>query len=258
MSRNGPPDAVLFDFGGVLVDVVHRPGGLREVANEVHEVLRGSHANSIGLDRIERDVRAGWKAYRDWKAGEGRRAKPREMGHREFWEDLVAADWPDRPRAAVVERASELCLRVDLATKDRPPKKDALETLRSLAAHGLRLGLVSNALCGAGSRGLARDYGFEPYLRVQVYSDEVGARKPNPAIFEAAAKALTADLARCWYVGDQLDRDVLGGRRARVGKVILLPSGDTGTGNDAVVSPDLVIKRPSELLALLTSPSAAR
>src|SRR5213593_3925776 len=102
------PQAMLFDFGGVLVDVVSRPWGSREVAEEVTELLRRERC-PVGIDRVERNVRAGWKAYSDWKSAEGRRAHPREMSHREFWEELVAADWPECARAIVAHDASRLC-----------------------------------------------------------------------------------------------------------------------------------------------------
>lgn len=78
-------------------------------------------------------------------------------------------------------------------------------------------------------------------------------RKPSPDVFVRAAAAVATEVTRCWYVGDQLDRDVLGGRRAGVARVILLPSGETGTGNDAIVEPDDVIHKPSDLLRLLTA-----
>ena len=58
MTRQAP-DAVLLDFGGVLVDVVARTGGLLEIALDVHALLKREHANAIDLARIERDVRAG-------------------------------------------------------------------------------------------------------------------------------------------------------------------------------------------------------
>ena len=251
MSGNGTaPKAILLDFGGVLVDIVGRPWGLREVAEEVHSLLRHD-GGALGLDRVERDVRAGWKAYHDWKGAEGRRARPREMSHREFWEELVAADWPERARHVVGQHASRLAELIDVATKDRPAKPDSLEMLRSLRERGIAAAIVSNALSGAGSRKLVREHGFEPYLNAQVYSDEEGVRKPNPEIFRIAAAQAGVDLAECWYIGDQLDRDVLGGRRAGVARVLLLPSRATGTGNDAVVDADAVIQRPSEVLGLL-------
>ena len=168
----------------------------------------------------------------------------------------VGADWPAPARATVADHATELCKRLDVATKDRPAKADSLEMLRALRGRGLRAGIVSNALCGAGSRELVRLYGFEPYLGAQVYSDEAGVRKPNPEIFEGAARLLGVELSRCWYVGDTIDRDVLGGRRAGIAKVLLMPSSHTGRGNDAVAEPDAVIQRPSDVLTLLSSPTA--
>jgi HAD superfamily hydrolase (TIGR01549 family) len=257
-GRNGTtPRAVLLDFGGVLVDIVPRPWGTRDVAKDVHELLRREGA-PLALDRVERDVRAGWKAYGDWKSAEGRRPHPREMRHRELWEELVAADWPAPSRAIVAERAGELCERLDVATKDRPPKPDALPTLRALAERGIACGVVSNALAGSGSRRLVRQHGFEPYLAAQVYSDETGVRKPNPDIFRIAAGQLGVDLADTWYVGDQIDRDVLGARRASVGRVLLLPSRATGTGNDALAQPDAVIERPGQILDLLPARAEIR
>jgi HAD superfamily hydrolase (TIGR01549 family) len=258
MKTNGvAPKAVLLDFGGVLVDVVERPSGIREVAEDVHALLRRDGC-ALGLDRIERDVRAGWKAYRDWKAAEGRRAAPREMAHREFWGELVAADWPERARALVEHDADRLCERIDVATKDRPVKADSAGALRTLNGRGIRCAIVSNALSGSGSRQLVRKHGLEPFLAAQVYSDEQRVRKPNPEIFRIAARQIGIDLAECWYVGDQIDRDVLGGRRAAVGRVLLLPSASTGTGNDAIAEPDAVIERPSDVVGLLPADAGAR
>lgn len=258
MRPNGvPPRAVLLDFGGVLVDVVGRPWGLREVAGELRDLLRRDGC-ALPPDRIERDVRAGWKAYAEWKSAASRRSHPREISHREFWEELVAADWPERSRAVVARHASALAERIDLATKDRPARPDSSETLRALNDRGIRCAIVSNALSGAGSRGLVREYGFEPYLAAQIYSDEVGRRKPDPEIFWIAAREIGVEIRECWYVGDQIDRDILGGRRAGVGRVLLLPSPTTGAGPDAIAEPDAVIARPRDVLDQLPAPAAAR
>lgn len=249
------PEAVLLDFGGVLVDVVHRPLGLAEVTREVHELLRQSRANSLAADRIERDVRAGWQAYDDWKRAQNRRAEPREIAHREFWEEFVCADWPAPAREVVAAHATRLCERIDVATKDRPRREGALELLAGLRELRLRTAVVSNALAGSASRALVRDHGFAELLDAQVYSDEVAMRKPNPGIFRRAAELLGVELQRCWYVGDTLDRDVLGGRRAGVGCVLLLPSRETDRGIDVVAHADQVIERPTDILRLLREAS---
>ncbi len=196
-------------------------------------------------------MRAGWQAYADWKRAQNRRPAPREIRHDEFWGEFVAADWPDAARAVVIAHAAALCERIDVATKDRPPREDSLATLQALRGMGLRAGVVSNALAGGASRVLLERYGLASYLDAQVYSDEVGIRKPNPGIFRRAAELLDVPLGECWYVGDTLDKDVLGARRAGLGRVLLLPSGETERGVDVVVRPDQVIDRPSDLLPLL-------
>jgi FMN phosphatase YigB (HAD superfamily) len=96
-----------------------------------------------------------------------------------------------------------------------------------------------------------RRSGLEPYIGVQVYSDEVGLRKPNPAIFQLVAEALDVSLAACWYVGDTWDRDVVGGRRAGVARVILLQGARTTTGDPAIAAPDHRIEHLREIVSLL-------
>lgn len=81
--------------------------------------------------------------------------------------------------------------------------------------------MVSNAHSGRSHRTLLREAGLEDHFGVQVYSDEVGIRKPHPEMIALAARALGTVPERCWYVGDTQDRDVVAGRRAGVAAVLL-------------------------------------
>ncbi len=84
--------------------------------------------------------------------------------------------------------------------------------LESLREHGLKLGLVSNALDPGWL--LHRDLeqmGVEQRLDFSVFSSEVGKRKPHPAIFERALEALGVAPANALFVGDRLYEDVRGG-----------------------------------------------
>jgi FMN phosphatase YigB (HAD superfamily) len=241
--------AMLLDLGGVLVDVIPRPGGIAETAAYVHDLLEEEGVSDVPAERVAVDLAAGWRAYGEWKDAQSRRARPREIGHRELWEEFVATDWPAAARDAVGGHASELCERLDVATKDRPAKPTSLDLLRALDRLGIPAALVSNALAGAGSRKLVRAHGFEPFLAAQIYSDEAGVRKPNPEIFRLGAKALGVDVARCWYVGDTYDRDVVGGRRAGVARMILMRAGPSTT--QGPLRPDLTVTDPAEVARLL-------
>jgi HAD superfamily hydrolase (TIGR01509 family) len=83
-----------------------------------------------------------------------------------------------------------------------------LETLRD---RGLLLGLVSNAIDPPDllHRDLA-EFGVAERLDVAVFSSEVGRRKPDPAIFHHALRALGVDAGETLFVGDTLATDIAG------------------------------------------------
>lgn len=86
--------------------------------------------------------------------------------------------------------------------------------LDALRSRGLKLGLVSNAFDPPWilHRDLERQ-GLAERLDVAVFSSEVGRRKPDPAIFEAALEALAVRPEHAMFVGDRLVEDVRGAGR---------------------------------------------
>ncbi len=84
--------------------------------------------------------------------------------------------------------------------------------LESLRERGLKTGVVGNSWPDPARvlRADAERYGLAPLLDVQVWSDEVGARKPEPAIFMRALAELDVDPTDAMFVGDRLDTDVQG------------------------------------------------
>jgi FMN phosphatase YigB (HAD superfamily) len=227
---------------------VKRPERLAAFAASV--LARLGPRTGLDLDAVSSDITAGKAAYRAWKNGHVRSPEPREMGHRELWTDFIAADWPPAARALVGAEALPLCRAMTLAESDKTVAPGMLETLRLARAHGVRTGVVSNTLVGSLNRDLARQCGTDPYLDVQVYSDEIGLRKPDPRTIRLAARALSVAPADCWYVGDHYDRDVVCGRRAGVGTTILMrPAGHRDAG--ARPQPDVEVADGFELLGLL-------
>ncbi len=91
--------------------------------------------------------------------------------------------------------------------------EDTLPVLDELRAHGLKLGLVSNAFDPGWL--LHRDLeqmGLSQRLDFSVFSSEVGKRKPHPAIFERALAELAVEPGRTLFVGDSLYADVRGAK----------------------------------------------
>ncbi|RPF21776.1 HAD family hydrolase [Myceligenerans xiligouense] len=214
------PAALLLDFGGVVFATRKRPGAIDEVADHVAGVLAraGHHIPAADLVPV---LAGGRTALRDWKNSASRRLAPRELTHREIWDDFLAAPLPPAAREVLVGQAGALQQMVTLTLAEhelRPGIRELIDLADSL---GMRLGIVSNAHSGRAHRAVMERDGLSEAFGVQVYSDEVGVRKPNPEIIEIAARALGADPANCWYVGDTYDRDVVAGRRAGVAAVVV-------------------------------------
>lgn len=94
----------------------------------------------------------------------------------------------------------------------------ALERLR---AHGVRVGVVSNAE-GVVDQQLARA-GLAPYLDIIVDSGLERVRKPDPEIFRRALSRLQLGPGEVLYAGDIPEVDVGGARAAGLAAVLVDP-----------------------------------
>ncbi len=115
---------------------------------------------------------------------------------------------------AIMERKTELW--------SYPPASlhaDVRPALEALAAE-YRLGVLANQEPWI-RRTMVRD-GIDGFFEVWAVSGEIGAEKPDPAIFEHALAEADAPAARCAMVGDRLDNDVLAAMRHGMRGVWLL------------------------------------
>ena len=96
---------------------------------------------------------------------------------------------------------------------------DVLPAMDLLKQQGLTLGMISN-MNRSGDE-LATSMGLSPYLDVAVTSGEVGAEKPDPAIFREALKRAGAEPQETVHVGDQLSSDMEGARGVGINPVLL-------------------------------------
>lgn len=87
--------------------------------------------------------------------------------------------------------------------------------LASLKRSGYKVGLISNTgrTWGRFLRPIQDDLGIGKYFDDRVFSDEIGVRKPEAAIFEAALEHLGLRPGEVVHVGDDLEADV-GGSKA--------------------------------------------
>ncbi|MCK9495128.1 MAG: HAD family hydrolase [Dehalococcoidia bacterium] len=130
--------------------------------------------------------------------------------------------------------------------------EDTLPTLDWLRGRGLLIAALTNRSHGGASfLEELRAYDLLPRFDAVISSDQVGHRKPHPAIFQRTIEVLGVRADECAHVGDRLDVDVRGAKAFgmtaiwyRGGTPATAPAGELPD------APDYVIDRLSELLDL--------
>jgi putative hydrolase of the HAD superfamily len=122
---------------------------------------------------------------------------------------------------------------------------DASQTLSSLRASGLKLGLITNGSIRMQSRKLAC-LALSPMFHTILISDAEGISKPDRQIFLRALERLNANPAQAVFVGDHPEVDVAGARAA--GMQAIWRRDPTVS---RVVEADAVIEELADLLTLL-------
>jgi putative hydrolase of the HAD superfamily len=173
-------EAVVFDLFGTLVPEFSKTdffGSVRDMAR----VLGADH------DRFE-------DAWR-------RTAEARQTGVFATVEDNVrhicgdlGVDPPDDAVAAALD------LRLQLYQTWFHPRRGALETLTELKMRRYPIGLVS--MCAPDAPSMWRASALAPFVDVEVFSSEVGLRKPDAAIYLRATDGLGVSPDVCLYCGD--------------------------------------------------------
>jgi putative hydrolase of the HAD superfamily len=173
-------EAVLFDWGNTLVEFTWDD-----------ELLAAGHRAALRRDDASFTAR-----YRELVLGDAARRPYREL--------LAELGIEEPDRFIDAEHDVWLAAHRVLAS--------AQALLEALRGRGLRTGIVANSWPDPPRvlRADAERYGLAPHLDVQVWSEEVGARKPEPEIFLHAVGELGVDPMSAMYVGDRLDTDVAG------------------------------------------------
>jgi putative hydrolase of the HAD superfamily len=163
---------------------------------------------------------------------------------REVWTRALAAAGADDPQLADELTLSYPTLRRAIRALD-PEAEATLEDL----GRDHELALVTNGAPDVQREKLARS-GLGGHFAAIVISGEVGAGKPDPRIFRAALDLLGVASADAIMVGDSLERDVAGARRAGI-RSIWLDRADDGVSPEAV-GPDARIRTLGDVRAAAT------
>jgi len=80
------------------------------------------------------------------------------------------------------------------------PRPGAVETLRTCCERGYRTALIS--MCAPDAPAMWRASDLSPFVDVEVFSSEVGLRKPDPKIYELACRELGVPPERTAFLDD--------------------------------------------------------
>jgi HAD superfamily hydrolase (TIGR01509 family) len=197
-----PLRAVLFDWGDTLFHAPHAYDVIVEVAR------------SSGVEMSPARARDMWDDV--WAHGKTPEeiAKGRDLSmeaHRRVWSDLFSrldGEVPGLSRA-LYERVMD--------PRSWVPFADTRATLEEVRRRGLKVGVVSNV--PADLRPVFAKHKLDALVDSYTHSFEVGAEKPDPAIFLAAADSLGVKPGETLMVGDhEVDR---GAERAGMHAFIL-------------------------------------
>lgn len=201
---------VFFDAGNTLlfVDRERLFRAFREV---------GIESDEARFDAVE--YRARHRLAR--RASEGAAGTEAHIWTEYFGTIFRGCGVPEESVPVVAERVLAMHRELGLWTRVLPGTGEALGALR---AHGLRLGVISNA-DGRVDRLLERA-GLLPFFELVLDSAVVGVEKPDPRIFHIALEETGLRPEETLYVGDLYHVDVLGARSAGMRAVLVDPVAD--------------------------------
>ncbi len=231
--------ALLLDALGTLVGIEPPWTPLTGLLAERHGVVVGEAAvrRALGAEMayyrshcLEAGDAAGLARLRDECAG----VLARELG----------------PAAAGLDRAELTGALLDALRFAAYP--DAGPALRRLRARGIRLVVVSN--WDISLHAALADAGIARLLDGVVASAEVGAAKPDGAIFAAGLALAEASAEEAVHVGDSYAEDVVGARAAGIEPVLLVRSDAAGLLAPGGGGGDDRVRRIATLAALADGP----
>ena len=233
-------DTLFIDLGDTL-RVIRKDETYSRAAKERICELLGVEDDPV--DFYRRVIEPRYDQYREWALTFYCEAPVKVL-----WTRWLAFDFPrDRVEAA----ADELTWAYRRTKGERVVTEGGVETIKALYARGYTLGIVSD-LVGVEEVDdwLDRD-GLRPYFKTVQQSSVCLIRKPHPAIYYYALEECGSAPENTCYVGDNLDRDIVGAKAAGLGMTVAVQyPGKKLLAVTDVNRPDRFITHFSQLLDL--------
>ncbi len=242
--------AVTFDLWDTLVvddsdEPVRAERGMKPKPEQRRALVQGFlERNGVAVDREAVDL-----AY-----------DTTDAAFREVWYGQKVT-WTVRTRLGVLlaglkrelpeaEMAELVRLHEEMELQVRPVLADGVEEMLQELKGRYRLGVISDAIFSPGRalRELLAGYGILRFFEVLVFSDEIGCCKPDPRVFEAAARGLGVEFGQMAHIGDREQKDIDGPRAVGARGILCTAVKDRGSAGTAA---DAVCKDLRELPGIL-------
>jgi putative hydrolase of the HAD superfamily len=221
--------ALLFDLGNTLVRYWERhefPGLLRDGINGVREHLERAGLLTVSPEAMWRNVEAEDHGMPDHRVRplEGRLARIFQLDAGACTESLL----------------EEMCARFLAPMHARGSLyEDAIPTLETARAKGLRTAIISNTPWGSPAklwRAEVERLGLSEHVELVVFCGEAGWRKPARQIFEYALERLQVPAERSVFVGDDPRWDLVGPRALGMQAVLIDRWGKANESSEPAIS----------------------
>lgn len=208
-------NAIFFDLGGTL-RVVDKDEAYTEAAKQRMAELAGTDMDYQDFYKL---VNARYDDYRAWVL----------RFFCEAPEEILWTRWlcPELDRTRIRENAAKLTFewRQVKAKGRRVVAPGGVETIKELYRRGYTLGIISDLVgCYEVDEWLNED-GLRPYFSTVQQSSITLIRKPNPAIYYYALRETNCAPENACYVGDNLERDILGAKASGFGLTVAVEYG---------------------------------
>lgn len=230
-------NAVFLDIGNtlriLLEDEPHQTRAKKEIVR-----LLGNDADPIAFCD---ELNARYKVYRKWAF-----KNMIEAPEAELWTKWLT---PEFPAEKVAPMALELTYQFRQSMGRRVVAEGGRAVIEELYRRGYVLGIISNVITSREIPDWLKDDGLEKYFSSVAMSSVLGIRKPDPRIYHYATDTAGVKPENSVYVGDNINRDVVGTREAGFGMVIIIQDKREAVEPVSVdAQPDLVIQELRELL----------
>jgi len=231
-------DTLFFDLGDTLRVIRKDPAYSRAARKRIMDLLGESGDPDTFYHEV---IEPRYDRYREWAL-----TYYCEAPEKVLWTRWLAYDYP---RERVEAAAGELTWAYRKTKGERVVAEGGEETLRELKRRGYTLGIVSD-LVGVNEVDdwLDRD-GLRGLFSTVQQSSICLIRKPHPAIYYYALQECGARAEETCFIGDNLDRDIVGAKAAGLGMTVAVRH--PGAKPQQVTQanrPDRTISRLPELL----------